>query len=154
MSVRHRPHTPVYSVSISAVTRMPSCTDSRRTVEFDGLTLSDGHETLAPLLRRGDLDVELAHLPARCEMSRTGKTNGPFTCFLTTTASRRVAGRPSARARRVEEARDGPGTNGDVAAERRPTHERARHEACAGSGSRKTVSISARCRLTIAIGVS
>ena len=53
--------------------------------KFDGLTLRNGHETLAHFAGAGTSMSNSRISPARCEISRTGNTNGPLTCFLTTT---------------------------------------------------------------------
>ena len=62
MSIRHLPHTPAAVVSISAVTRMPSWTDSSRTRLVDRRARADGDESLAPLFGGVDDEFVFTHL--------------------------------------------------------------------------------------------
>ena len=62
MSVRQRPQTPVYSVSTSPETRMPSCTDSSRTSTTTGSPSATATRPSPHFGGGRDLERVLAHL--------------------------------------------------------------------------------------------
>src|SRR5690606_13767460 len=118
-------------------------------VDLDRRSRLDGDQTLAPLLGRVDVELVFTHLPrlahdvAHREDERTVHVLAGHVLQL----SRNPVSRKRA---------TGPGTNGDTSPPSAATWRTRELDtiACAGSGRRKTVSTCARCRFTIAMGVS
>ena len=131
---------------------MPSCTDSRRTSTTTDSPAVDGDETLAPLLGRGHIERDLAHLAGVVHDVAHVDAEGAWPagshedpCYRRA-AGRRLDGRQTSRAPVSRKRATAGGTNGDTSPPSPATWRTSELDtsACAGSGSRKTVSTWAR----------